>query len=576
MPRGGKGGGSRPEMETHADGEVEEGEVTDGVIAMGGKDKGEPTIADLTSILRSHMGQQQARDARWEQEMIRQEKRFKTLQHQFSLLQMEVQVRTTPEPSLPDQSPHGDVEVVTPPAQTASSSVPHHQSNAQYGQSHFSKEPKLQKLTESDDIEHFLITFERIAVACRWPKTDWGFHLIPLLTGKARSAYVRMDVDDSLNYDKVKCAILKKYDINPETYRQAFRSLNVEPEETPKELYVRLKELYGKWVQPKDKTVDEVGEIIILEQYLRMLSPELQIWIKEHDPQSAADAAVLADVFVAARRKNASWFYKPCGTVNVGQKPASTQHGSRSSMNVSKQPVKEKRPLASGPSKIPNKVVICYLCGQEGHTKPMCPQNPVRLTQMCYVPRENCETELKWRQPLKETLVEINGQDLRALIDTGSNQTLVHRQYVSPQAICSTETVPIRCVHGDEKPYPTADVYVKVQGQTYLLNVGVTNNLPFPVVLGHDLPVLLDLIHPSQMCNVALTRAQAKTARAHSGETDCTLSSLPFYDAEVEAEPGKPRKSRRQRRQEKFQHTARVKLSPANPEVSVPAAHWLL
>jgi len=38
-----------------------------------------------------------------------------------------------------------------------------------------------------------------------------------------------------------------------------------------------LKELYGKWIRPKGKTVEEIGEIIILEQYLRMLSPELQV-----------------------------------------------------------------------------------------------------------------------------------------------------------------------------------------------------------------------------------------------------------------------------------------------------------
>lgn len=90
-----------------------------------------------------------------------------------------------------------------------------------------------------------------------------------------------MDVDLSMNYEQVKQAILQKYDINSETYRQRFRSRQVEPEETPKELYTRLKELYGKWVQPKGKTVEQISEIIILEQYLRMLSPELVVWIKE-------------------------------------------------------------------------------------------------------------------------------------------------------------------------------------------------------------------------------------------------------------------------------------------------------
>lgn len=105
---------------------------------------------------------------------------------------------------------------------------------------------------------------------------------------------MHMDIDDALDYDKVKSAILKKY-INPETYRQRFRSLYVKPDETPKN-FVRLKELYGKWVQPKYKTTDEISEIMILEQYLRMLSPELQVWIKEHDPKTSAEAALLADV----------------------------------------------------------------------------------------------------------------------------------------------------------------------------------------------------------------------------------------------------------------------------------------
>ncbi|CAL8247854.1 unnamed protein product [Merluccius merluccius] len=36
-----------------------------------------------------------------------------------------------------------------------------------------------------------------------------------------------------------------------DTVWQRFRSLHVEPEESPKELYVRLKVLYVKWIQPQ-------------------------------------------------------------------------------------------------------------------------------------------------------------------------------------------------------------------------------------------------------------------------------------------------------------------------------------
>lgn len=67
--------------------------------------------------------------------------------------------------------------------------------------------------------------------------------LVLLLTGIFRSAYVHREVDNSLDDDKVKEAILQKYNINPETNRHRFLSIEVQINETPKELYVRLKEL---------------------------------------------------------------------------------------------------------------------------------------------------------------------------------------------------------------------------------------------------------------------------------------------------------------------------------------------
>lgn len=58
---------------------------------------------------------------------------------------------------------------------------------------------------------------------------------------KHGSACVLMDIKDSENYDRVKAAILAKYEITSDTYRRRFRSLKIEPGKTPQELYVRLK-----------------------------------------------------------------------------------------------------------------------------------------------------------------------------------------------------------------------------------------------------------------------------------------------------------------------------------------------
>ncbi|KAK7913399.1 hypothetical protein WMY93_013610 [Mugilogobius chulae] len=325
--------------------EEEEKEDNGALTSMGEAVSREPTVSDLAGMLQAIMGQQQRRDAQRERERAQQEDRFKALQQQFQLLQEEVQARSTPDLEQPQPA-----EVETTPTSAYSASPP--EDHVLTGQSRMLHEPRLEKLTTEDDIEHYLITFERIAAVCRWHHRDWVFRLIPLLTGKARAAYVHMDMDEALDYEKVKLAILQKYDINAETYRQRFRSLDVDPGESPKELYVRLKELYGKWIQPKNKTVTDVSELIILEQYLRMLSPELQVWIKEHDPKTATEAATLAEVFVAARKKNQPWTNAAWKTRQEARKPP-PQHLQRAAPGIGKTYAKEELEAKPGKSRKP-------------------------------------------------------------------------------------------------------------------------------------------------------------------------------------------------------------------------------
>ncbi len=196
--------------------------------------------------------------------------------------------------------------------------------------------------------------------------------------------------------------------------------------------------------------------------------------------------------------------------------------------------------------------VVCFQCGQEGHTRPACPQNAVKLTNLCYVPRGGVVNVNKPNALLPTMTVIVNGKELKALIDTGSDQTLVNRTFVAPSLVRSFNKLPICCVHGEERMVPTADLYIGVEGQTYLLEVGVADNLPYPVVLGRDVPVLLDLVQPSRQCHVAVTRAMAKRPE----ESMETLSTLPFYEVDLQMSDPKPRKSRRQKKQAKFEYNA--------------------
>ena len=80
--------------------------------------------------------------------------------------------------------------------------------------------PTLQKLTQTDNVENFLATFERIAVQQKWPKNVWATQVAGLLSGKALAAYAALTPEDAVVYDTMKGAILRRHEINEETYCQ--------------------------------------------------------------------------------------------------------------------------------------------------------------------------------------------------------------------------------------------------------------------------------------------------------------------------------------------------------------------
>ncbi|KAK1889431.1 Zinc finger protein 24 [Dissostichus eleginoides] len=146
-----------------------------------------------------------------------------------------------------------------------------------------------------------LIRFERIAKTWRWPESEWACWLVPLLSGKALEA-TAMDEERAHCYRDLREALLTKFDISPETYRQQFRSMVVPSEENPTETHHRLKGLYRRWIRPEQHTKEEIAEAIILEQMLRILPPEMRTWVKEHEPTEGLAAAKLALQYINPRR----------------------------------------------------------------------------------------------------------------------------------------------------------------------------------------------------------------------------------------------------------------------------------
>ncbi|XP_051777338.1 neurotrophin receptor-interacting factor homolog [Erpetoichthys calabaricus] len=208
------------------------------------------------------------------------EQRFKGLQHQFNQVQGQANLVQQLQSSNPDES----VE------------------RSKGASARTWEYPRLMPFQEPEDLEHYLSTFERVATVCNWPRADWAIHLVPLLTGGARAAFLAMPVEESLIYDSLKAAILEKYEISIETYRVRFRSLEWEEGQSPKELLTLLKELCTKWLQPQKHSIDQIIDFILLEQLLQVFDIKLCTWVEEHWPKNSKEAAELAEVFMAAHR----------------------------------------------------------------------------------------------------------------------------------------------------------------------------------------------------------------------------------------------------------------------------------
>ena len=111
--------------------------------------------------------------------------------------------------------------------------------------------PKIvfRKLTDADDIEAYLTTFERLMTSTNLEWQHWAFKLAPYLTGKAQQAYTALSNDEAADYTKLKEAILHRYNIIEDSYRQQFRSTFKKPGESYQELVIRLGHLAWKWLQ---------------------------------------------------------------------------------------------------------------------------------------------------------------------------------------------------------------------------------------------------------------------------------------------------------------------------------------
>ena len=218
---------------------------------------------------------------------------------------------------------------------------------------------------QEKEVDKYFAHFEKVADSLNWPKESWVLLLQSVLVGKAQEIYGSLSVEQSSNYEHVKEAILKAYELVPEAYRQKFRNYLKYDSKTHVEFAREKENLFNKWCHSKEIGQDfkKLKQMVLLEEFKDKVRPDIRSHLDEQKVEELEKAAVMADDYALTHKMSSK----------SGNPQQKRYHGSSNRENVSRNMDDRKRQGKSSEnlglvSKVePLKPISCGHCGKPGH-----------------------------------------------------------------------------------------------------------------------------------------------------------------------------------------------------------------
>ena len=218
---------------------------------------------------------------------------------------------------------------------------------------------------QEKEVDKYFAHFEKVADSLNWPKESWVLLLQSVLVGKAQEIYGSLSVEQSSNYEHVKEAILKAYELVPEAYRQKFRNYLKFDSKTHVEFAREKENLFNRWCHSKEIGQDfkKLKQMVLLEEFKDKVRPDIRSHLDEQKVEELEKAAVMADEYALTHKMSSK----------SGNPQQKRYHGSGNRENISRNADDRKRQGKSTEnvglvSKVePLKPISCGHCGKPGH-----------------------------------------------------------------------------------------------------------------------------------------------------------------------------------------------------------------
>ena len=370
------------------------------------------------------------------------------------------------------------------------------------------KQARLVPKFEEANVDEYFAHFERTALNLGWPKECWSMLLQTVLTGKAQRAYATLPTENCADYDLVKAAVLKSFELVPEAYRQKFRTQRKTENQSYVEFLREKENALDKWCDSKriDGDAEKLRQLILAEEFLNCVPEEVRVHLSERKTDVTYEMAALADEYILTHRKTKE----------------KTFTGNRVKFKAEGRPKEENRRTFQSSSR----TVVCYKCGKAGHIAIRCQlrkgpernQTQPRKPQGAVTTTRGNQSYRPWTK--KGMIKGPHGGPVEVSIlrDTGASQSLLLRNKLPKRVIEATrETVMIEGIGGKRVKIPLCKITLKSQWKDGPIKVGVVDKLPMKgisLILGNE--VKTKKCHPKKMAKISAINEERRMARMNS------------------------------------------------------------